>query len=442
MAANSSGLLTGLLTAGSGQQWESDLVADLDQPGATMTVIRRCADIGEVLAIAVTGRARVAALDGNLRRLDTEAVQRLSAAGVAVIGVFPAADLRSKQRLDRLGIAALVADDEGPAAVQQAARVALATLDPDPVEIGQAADPSRALPPPFDRDGAHSDGGDDDPAIGSEPTGVVIAVWGPTGAPGRSMTALGLADAMAAGGRSTLLIDGDVYGGVLAAALGVLDESPGVAGACRAASNGRLGPTQLDRLCWQVAPSLRLLTGISRADRWPELRPSALAPVLAAARALASVTIVDCGFCLEADEELSFDTLAPRRNGATLTFLAGAECVVAVGSADPAGLERLIRGLGQLTETLPAVRPEVVLNRVRPGAGSAAEATDALRRFTGLTPAVTLPEDRSATDAAWKRGALLSAAAPKSPLRAGFRTLASELSATISRSTADALPTR
>ena len=27
---------------------------------------------------------------------------------------------------------------------------------------------------------------------------------------------------------------------------------------------------------------------------------------------------VHCGFCLEADEEITFDTMAPRRNGATL----------------------------------------------------------------------------------------------------------------------------
>ena len=37
------------------------------------------------------------------------------------------------------------------------------------------------------------------------------------------------------------------------------------------------------------------------------------------ARSLAAVTVVDCGFCLEQDEELSFDTAAPLRNGATLS---------------------------------------------------------------------------------------------------------------------------
>ncbi len=406
-----------MLTAGSGQQWESDLVSDLDQPGSPITVVKRCADIGEVLAIAATGRARVAVVDGSLRRLDTEAVQRLQAAGVAVIGIYPAADQRARQRLDRLGISALVADDAGPAAVLATVRLAMLDLETADRPAGEAADPRHALPP--------SVAGIAAPEPGSvEPLGMMIAVWGPTGAPGRTTTAIGLADALAAAGHPTLLVDADVYGGVLANAFGVLDESPGLAGACRLAANGRLGVPELDRLCWVLTPTLRLLTGISRADRWPELRPSAVPKVVAAARALVPVTVVDCGFAIEADEELSFDTLAPRRNGATLAFLAAADRVLVVGSADPPGLERLVRGLADLNETLPRVQPEVVLNRVRATAGSGTQALAALRRFTGIEHAALLPEDRPATDAGWSRGAPLSVVAPKSDLRFAFIALA------------------
>ena len=85
---------TGLLTAGSGQNWENDLVAALDRPGSPMTVLRRCVDIGDVLAIATTGQASVAIVSADLRRLDTEAVARLRVSGVAVVGVYPAADQR------------------------------------------------------------------------------------------------------------------------------------------------------------------------------------------------------------------------------------------------------------------------------------------------------------------------------------------------------------
>src|SRR5262249_36215411 len=149
-------------------------------------------------------------------------------------------------------------------------------------------------------------------------------------------------------GVATLLADADVYGGVVAQALGLLDESAGLAGAARLANAGSLDRAGLADLARTVGPRLRVLTGIARADRWPELRPHALDVVWSLARGLAAATVVDCGFGLEQDEELSYDTMAPRRNGATLGVLELADAVVAVGSADPIGLQRLVRGLVEL----------------------------------------------------------------------------------------------
>ena len=113
---------TGLLTAGSGQGWENELVAALDRPGSSMTVLRRCVDIGDVLAVATTGQAAVAIVSADLRRLDTEAVARLRTSGVAVVGVHPAGDERARARLERIGITALVPDDAGTDAVLAAVR--------------------------------------------------------------------------------------------------------------------------------------------------------------------------------------------------------------------------------------------------------------------------------------------------------------------------------
>jgi MinD-like ATPase involved in chromosome partitioning or flagellar assembly len=212
--------------------------------------------------------------------------------------------------------------------------------------------------------------------------------------------------------------------------LGVLDESPGLAAACRQATAGRLDPEALAALCWQVRPSLRLLTGIPRAERWTELRPPALASVLTAARGLADFVVVDCGFCLEADEELSFDSLAPRRNGATLAILDAADLVLAVGAADPVGLQRLARGLIELRDAEVTATSWVLLNKVRssvaPG-DSSAEVTGALRRFTGRVPAALLPDDHEAVDAALAAGKTLSEVRPASPLRRAFVELAAGL---------------
>ena len=53
-------MTAGLLTAGSGQSWENDLVAALDKPSAGMSVTGRCVDVAGLLALAGTGQAAVA----------------------------------------------------------------------------------------------------------------------------------------------------------------------------------------------------------------------------------------------------------------------------------------------------------------------------------------------------------------------------------------------
>jgi Flp pilus assembly CpaE family ATPase len=175
---------------------------------------------------------------------------------------------------------------------------------------------------------------------------------------------------------------------------------------------------------------LRVLTGLARADRWPELRPRAVGSVLEEARRLAALVVVDCSFSLEDDEELSFDTAAPRRNGVTLTVLESADTVLCVSGADPVALQRSIRGLDELRDTLPEVDPVVVVNQVRRGpvpGDPRAEIAAALERFTGREARFFLPSDRRATDAALATGRTVAEIAPASPLRLALRSMAAAL---------------
>jgi Flp pilus assembly CpaE family ATPase len=241
---------------------------------------------------------------------------------------------------------------------------------------------------------------------------------------------VGVADELSRLGVSTLLVDADVYGGVVAQLLGLLDESPGLAGAARLAATGNLDAAGLVRLAWAVRPHLRVLTGLARADRWPELRPRAVTAVLEEARRLSDVTVVDCGFNLEDDEELSFDTVAPRRNGATLAVLDEADTVVCVSGADPVALQRSIRALDELREVRPDVEPVLVVNQVRRGpvpGDPHREIGEALERFAGRDARFFLSADRRATDAALASGRPLAEVAPRSPLRVELRALAASL---------------
>jgi MinD-like ATPase involved in chromosome partitioning or flagellar assembly len=264
--------------------------------------------------------------------------------------------------------------------------------------------------------------------------GRLVAVWGPPGAPGRTTVAVGLAAELAALGRPTIIADADTYGPSVAQVLALLDESAGLAAAVRAAGQGALDPPRLARLAPVVCPNLRVLTGLARTSRWPELRAAGLDAVWRACRGVAGWTVVDCGFGLEADEELTFDTAAPRRNAATLSALAAADIVVAVGSADPVGLQRLVRGLQELVEVLgpAAAAPAVVVNRVRAAAvGPRPERRirDALARYAGVEHAYLVPDDRPALDAALLAGRTLVECAPTSPARSALADLARALPA-------------
>jgi MinD-like ATPase involved in chromosome partitioning or flagellar assembly len=407
-----------VFTAVTGAAWESELVGALDRADHGVTVVRRCVDVSELLAVAATGTGQAALLSAELRRLDGDAVARLEAAGVAVVGLVEPGDERAAERLRQLGVRRVLAADAEPEAIASALREAVAGVPSPGMDV---ADPRAALP------ALGTPVGPEDRPAGP---GRVVAVWGPTGAPGRTTVAVGLADEAARLGVSSLLVDADVYGGVIAQMLGLLDESPGLAGAARLAGSGTLDGAGLVRLAWSVRPHLRVLTGLARADRWPELRPRAVTAVLEEARRLADVTVVDCSFSLEDDEELSFDTAAPRRNGATLAVLEAADTVLCVSGADPVALQRTIRALGELREVLPEVEPVIVVNQVRRGpvAGDPRrEIAGALERFAGREARFFLPADRRSTDAALAAGRTLAEVAPASPLRMALRSLAADL---------------
>jgi MinD-like ATPase involved in chromosome partitioning or flagellar assembly len=407
-----------VFTAVTGAAWESELVGALDREDHGVTVVRRCVDIADLLAAAATGTGQAALLSAELRRLDGAAVARLTTAGVAVVGLVEPNDTRGAERLRQLGVVRVLPADADPEEIARALRDAVSGA---PVAGHDVGDPRAALPvlglPP-------------EPSAHPAGRGRLVAVWGPTGAPGRTTVAVGIADEAARLQLPTLLVDADVYGGVVAQVLGLLDESPGVAAAARQAAAGTLDLASLARLAWALGPHLRVLTGLARADRWPELRPQSMAVVLEEARRLAELTVVDCGFSLEEDEELSFDTAAPRRNGATLTILAAADEVLCVSGADPVALQRTVRALAELREVLPEVEPVVVVNQLRRGpvpGDARQEIAAALSRFAGREVRTFLPADRRATDAALAAGRTLAEVAPSSPLRTGLRTLAAQL---------------
>ena len=261
----------------------------------------------------------------------------------------------------------------------------------------------------------------------------IIAVWGPTGAPGRTTVAINVAAELAELGNRVLLIDADTYGGAIAPLLGLLDEASGLAAVCRLAEQGTLASEDIQRLSQQVptrSGQLHVLSGIVKTDRWPELSAERIKKVLGVAREISDVIVVDVGFNLETDEEITSDLFAPRRNGATLTVLKEADCIVEVSGSDALGIARFIRAHDQLVEEFPESLRIIVVNKVRTGleAVGAASAASTLSRYAGLHDVHELVFDDKATGHSLMACAPLLSSAPKSKLRKQIQLLALKLS--------------
>lgn len=381
-----------------------------------LQVVRRCADLAEATAAAEAGVGAIVVLSDQ-PHLTRTVLADLARLGIAVVGVPSTPE--AAEQLSLIGIEVVVPPHAADGDIAAAALGALAALtEHEPRSRGTVSTVAQT----------------------SSRTGIVIAVWGPTGAPGRTTLATNLASEIALQGAATLLVDVDTYGGAVAQACGLMDEAPGLAAVARAAQHGSLDQATIDRYALEVAPRLRVLTGVTRPERWTELPAPALDEVWRAARTCADVTVIDCGFGLETDEDLVYDTHAPQRNGATLSALAAAQTVVAVGTAEPLGIQRLVHGLTGL-RAAASVEPVVVVNRVRAevaGVRPEEAVADALLRFAQVSHTWTVPWDPRACDAAALSGQLLAERVPRSRARRAIGALATSLHAPAAP--ADAVP--
>lgn len=261
----------------------------------------------------------------------------------------------------------------------------------------------------------------------------VIAVWGPQGAPGRSTVAIQLAVELSRAGRSTALVDADSVAPSVALLLGLGDDAPGIAAACRRADVGDLDAPELTRLATTVSTSggaLEVLPGINRPSRWPELSSARLTAALRACRGWVDDTVVDVAAAFDAADEVTNDLSGPRRHAATSSALSEADLIVAVASADPLGISRFLRDHAELRRLATATPVRIVINRVRPGPlgiDARSQVRRTLERFAGITDVAFLPFDQRAADAALLHARPMADVAPRSALVAATRRLSATL---------------
>jgi len=375
----------------------------------------------EVLAVVAASALSLAAQDAALGA-DAEHVLRAVAEADAVVLEVSRASLTADvvALCDRAGTRILPLCD-GLAEERIAAAFGLERALPAAAEAWHLTEALAAPPAPHAPVAAG-------PA--ARPDRRIIAVWGPAGAPGRSTIAIELAVELARGGRQVGLVDADTHSPSLALALGLADEGPGFAAACRQTDFGGLDARELTRVSTALGRSgVQVLTGINRPTRWPELSEARVTAALAVCRAWAEHTVVDVAASLERDEEIMTDLDGPRRNAATLAALRSADLVVAVAGADPIGVSRFLRAHSELRATIGATPVVVVANKLRPGAlgiDARGQVRRTLDRFGGIGDVWFLPQDPRSADAALLSARPIADVAPKSPLTLAVRRFAGE----------------
>ena len=429
----------------------------------SLTLARRCADAAELLGAAQAGLGSVAVISSDLVGFDRVLIDGLARESVRVVAINNPLDQFSADRLTALGVSHWVPNDVVETELADAIRAAVDPSTSQETPGPATTWPSDQAPIPQLHEDNHSR---------PRTRGRIIAVWGTHGAPGRSTLASGIAFALAehplrkpttleaaaesseittgpprkrgrktkrgtAGtvdatgahqGAQVLLIDADTYAPSLTQGLGLLEESSGLAVACRAAGTATLSPDALARATQHITDQVGLLTGLPRTTRWPELGARQLRDVLDVAVLEHDWVVVDCAAPIEEDELISFDMPAPARNAATLTALDSADLIIVVGRADPVGIKRLIASLEMRSE-----RPSItttpylaVVNQAPAGRAATrkrAEIAQALAKYSGEVEPLLVGYDPLAVDQALNVGRAVTEGKP-SKLRESVEELA------------------
>ncbi len=278
--------------------------------------------------------------------------------------------------------------------------VEMTTLIQDaPVRISRRA-PAEALPVASER--------------GS--TTRTIGVWGPSGSPGKSTIAIGIADSLARAGKKVLLVDVDIHNPSLALMLGVIEKSQSLS-------------TVLDAMRLNASPSLwvdlvvsvrtsrgsfDLVAGISSPDRWSEVRFDDL-------RALSPIQNLYDFVVFDMATPVS-DVENSRRNGLTLDLLKSVDDLFVLGRPDLVGVQRLAESLLELRRIRRASQIHLVFNQTS-SHGCVGAALDAFELLARERINAVIARDRRVFSTALAQGTTISRVRRSGKVQAQFDSL-------------------
>lgn len=312
------------------QRYEAPIIQAIQARSDALTIVRRCADLAEVIAAARAGIADLAVIDGADPDLTAEVVANLNGIGMAVVALAPHAE---RGRLSALGVASVAAPGS-PEQVVNSLVAATRARRPTPTIASSPTTPPPGAP------------------------GSVLAVWGTSGAPGRTTIAAGIATALAARA-PTLLIDADTSNPTISHLLGLPVHASGLSVMARAASRGSLTPEDIGAASVQRGDGLRIVTGLVTGHRWREVSRTSIEAIVAAARQCARYSVVDI-----AATSLEKPSRGAHRDDVALGVLERTDRLVIVARADIVGINRLSFLARWWEEQGRDIPVDIIVNRV------------------------------------------------------------------------------
>lgn len=282
-------------------------------------IARRCVDLTEVLTMLEVGTYRAVILSSELSDLDLDIVKKIKSKGSLAIGVFNEGEIEKADFMSELELSAVLGfySDSSDNFINNL----VFFLNQEICE--EIPDRQQGLVPGL------------------------IAIWGTEGAPGRSSLAIDLASFLQKKFSNCLLIDADAQAPAIGASLGIAEEISGLSAAIHLAQKGKLTKESFADCIDLSRDKVAVLTGITRASRWMELRGSGLERVLKLAAKQFAFQVVDTNATLPDERDSSYPEFdATHRFGQLPPIFRLAEQIIFVVKATPLGLIRAAETLG------------------------------------------------------------------------------------------------
>jgi MinD superfamily P-loop ATPase len=307
-------------------------------------------------------------------------VADVHARGRSVLGVYDREEPAARDHLIGLGVDQVHECDDGPQALTDAV-------------VGL---PARPL----------ADGPEVRTEPAAAPAGRMIVVGGPPGS-GRTEIAIALAGVL-----RSALVDADDVSPSVAARLGLPIE-PNLRTAVDALEHGS-GPFASSVLAVpRGVPAV--IGGLPSATAWSQLRPSEVVRVVEHLARDREVVVVDGPGLIE---DTSSGT-ARNRFALGRALLVHADLLVAVGSANPIGIARLVSWVAEVRRLVADLPIVAVVNRAPGERFRRGDIYEEVTRSLPVHEVVFVPDDRRVAEAAWA-----ATPVPKGPFSRGIAVLA------------------